>query len=55
MALAWNRSTLPRATLEELVTAAGCELRAAAGDESFVHRVDRSILRDVLVAARPQG
>jgi hypothetical protein len=55
MALAWNRNTLPRATLEELVTAAGFELRAAAGDESFVHRVDRSILRDVLVAARPQG
>ena len=55
MALAWNRNTMPRDTLESLVIEAGFELRAPEGDESFLHRVDRSILRDVLVAARPVG
>jgi SAM-dependent methyltransferase len=53
MALAWNRHTLDRAELAGLVAGAGLQLRAAADDESFVHRVDRSILRDVLVAVRP--
>lgn len=52
MALAWNRNTLPRADLAALVTGAGLEL-AAVADDAFVHRVDRAILRDVLVAARP--
>lgn len=53
MALAWNQRTLGRAELAEIVAAAGLELRTPADDESFVHRVDRSILRDVLIAARP--
>jgi hypothetical protein len=52
MALAWNRNPLARAELADLVTGAGLELRAPAED-AFVHRVDRSILRDVLVAVRP--
>jgi hypothetical protein len=55
MALAWNRHTLDRAELVALVAAAGLEPRAPADDESFVHRVDRSILRDVLVAVRPRA
>jgi SAM-dependent methyltransferase len=53
MALGWNRKTLPRAELVELVTASGFELRVDPDDSSFAHRVDRSIHRDVLVAARP--
>ncbi|MEO7429063.1 MAG: SAM-dependent methyltransferase [Acidimicrobiales bacterium] len=53
MALAWNRNTLTRAALAELVTSAGFDLRTPADDDAFVHRVDRAILRDVLVAARP--
>jgi len=53
MALAWNRRTLPRPELAALVGASGFELRADVDDDSFVHRVDRSIQRDVLVAARP--
>ncbi len=53
MALAWNRRTMARPELAELVEAAGFELRTPAGDDSFLHRVDRAILRDVLVAARP--
>lgn len=53
VALAWNRHTLPRAELAGLVTEAGLELRRPADDDAFLHRVDRAILRDVLVAARP--
>lgn len=55
MALAWNRRTLPRAELAELVAAHRFELCSSADDDSFVHRVDRAILRDVLIAARPSG
>jgi len=53
VALAWNRRTLRRPDLEDLVDAAGFELLAPAGDQAFVHRVDRAIERDVLVARRP--
>lgn len=52
IALAWNRNTLARPTLAELVAGAGLELRDSS-DDAFVHRVDRAILRDVLVAVRP--
>jgi hypothetical protein len=53
VALAWNRRTLARPALEELVVAAGFELRGPADPDAFLHRVDQSIRRDVLVAARP--
>jgi hypothetical protein len=53
MALGWNRKTLSRTELVDLVVASGFELRGDSGDSSFAHRVDRSIQRDVLVAARP--
>jgi SAM-dependent methyltransferase len=53
VALAWNRRTLPRSRLVELATDAGLEL-ADASDDRFVHRVDRSITRDVLVGRRPR-
>lgn len=55
MALAWNRHTLTRQQLVALVGSSGFELRTPPDDESFVHRVDRAILRDVLVAARPSA
>ena len=54
VALAWNRRTLPRLGLVELVTQAGLVV-VAPDDEAFVHRVDRSITRDVVVAVRPVG
>jgi hypothetical protein len=54
MALSWNRKTLGRPKLAELVERVGFELRAPADDDSFVHRVDKAILRDVLIAARPR-
>jgi hypothetical protein len=53
MALAWNRRTLARPALAELVVRHGFELVVAVDDDAFVHRVDRSITRDVLVARRP--
>lgn len=51
MALAWNRNTLARADLTALVASAGLEL-PEVDEDAFVHRVDRAILRDVLVAVR---
>jgi hypothetical protein len=50
--LAWNRRTLARPRLAALTEAAGFVV-PAPDDDSFVHRVDRSITRDVLVAIRP--
>jgi len=50
--LAWNRRTLARPRLVALAEGAGFAV-PAPDDDSFVHRVDRSITRDVLVAIRP--
>jgi hypothetical protein len=52
VALAWNRRTLARPRLRELVEEAGFSV-APVAEDAFVHRVDRAITRDVLVAARP--
>jgi SAM-dependent methyltransferase len=54
IALAWNRRTLPRPRFVDIATAAGFEV-AEATDDRFLHRVDRSILRDVLVGRRPRA
>jgi len=51
-ALAWNRRTLPRGLLADLATDAGFTVERK-DDDAFVHRVDRAITRDVLVAVRP--
>jgi SAM-dependent methyltransferase len=53
VALAWNRRTLPRPDLERLVAEAGFARRGPEDPDAFVHRVDQSIQRDVLVAVRP--
>ncbi len=55
VALAWNRRTLPRADLVALLRGAGYELCGPAEDESFLHRVDRAVTRDIVVARRPPG
>ena len=52
MALAFNRRTLPRERLVELATGSGLCVSDGA-DDRFVHRVDRSITRDVLIGSRP--
>jgi tRNA G10 N-methylase Trm11 len=51
IALAWNRRTLPRPRLVELATVAVFAV-GDADDDRFLHRVDRSITRDVLVGRR---
>ena len=53
VALAWNLRTLPRERLVAALEGADLDLRVPADDERFVHRVDRSIQRDVVVARRP--
>jgi len=55
VALAWNRKTMRREELEEIVQAAGFALARPEGDDAFVHRVDQAIERDVLLATRPPG
>lgn len=52
VALSWNLRTLPRARLAALLAEHGYEPCRPAEDEAFVHRVDRSIERDVVVARR---
>lgn len=51
-ALAWNRRTMPRGLLADLATDAGFVVDRK-DDDALVHRVDRAITRDVLVAVRP--
>jgi hypothetical protein len=53
VALSWNLRTLDRARMVERLDQQGLELVTPADDERFVHRVDRSITRDVVVARRP--
>jgi hypothetical protein len=54
MALAFNRKTLTRSALESAVVAAGfVVVESSLGPDAFVHRVDQSIDRDVVVARRP--
>jgi tRNA G10 N-methylase Trm11 len=52
-AFAWNRRVLARPRLCALAEAAGFTVLAPESDD-FVHKVDRSIMRDVLLAVRPQ-
>ncbi len=51
-ALAWNRRVLTRPRFCSLAEAVGFRVPAPEADD-FVHTVDRSITRDVLVAVRP--
>ncbi len=51
MALAWNRNVLARAKMEELLVHAGFHPLGGEPDR-FVHRVDQSILRDVIIARK---
>jgi SAM-dependent methyltransferase len=53
VALAWNTRTLPRDGLLGRLDDAGFELVGGLDDVSFLHRVDRSITRDVVLARRP--
>lgn len=54
VALSWNTKVLRREVMVMALVDAGYEVRRhAGGDDAFVHRVDRTITRDVVVAVRP--
>jgi hypothetical protein len=48
--LAWNLRTLPRPRLFALLDEAGFRLCQPEDDDAFVHKVDRAITRDLVVA-----
>lgn len=48
--IAWNTTTMPRPQLAELLTEAGLEVMDGPAWESFSHRVDAAITRDLIVA-----
>jgi SAM-dependent methyltransferase len=51
-ALSWNTRVLRRDDLASTLAGAGFEVTDVGADGGFVHRVDRSITRDVVVAVR---
>lgn len=51
--IAWNTRVLRRHDLVAMLTEARFEVTAIGADGAFVHRVDRTITRDLLVARRP--
>ena len=53
LAASWNTKVLPRAALVALLEAAGLVVLAGETYESFAHRVDQAVDRDVVVARRP--
>ena len=53
--LSWNRRTLPRRRLVEVLAAAGLAPVGDPDDEGFVHKVDRVITRDLVVARRARA
>jgi SAM-dependent methyltransferase len=54
MALGWNTHTLRRPALLEQLVAAGLEVLDVPDGVTFAHRVDRAIVRDVVLARRPR-
>jgi SAM-dependent methyltransferase len=51
--ISWNSRMLRRDALLALLEGAGFEVADVGADGSFVHRVDRTITRDLVVARRP--
>lgn len=50
--MAWNAFTIPRTQLAVLFTANGFDVLSEAPYDSFEHRVDQSIKRDIIVAIK---
>ena len=53
--IAWNNRLLRRDALAAALAGAGFEVTDVGADGRFVHRVDRTITRDLVVARRPGG
>jgi SAM-dependent methyltransferase len=54
LAMSWNTKGLGRADAVSALESAGFEVPDLGADVDFVHRVDRVITRDVVVARRPR-
>jgi SAM-dependent methyltransferase len=54
VALSWNTRILRRDDLVALLTDAGYDVQPTGDDGAFVHRVDRTITRDLVVARAPR-
>jgi len=52
IALAWNLFLIERAKMEAVLEKNGFKLAMPQGDESFVHRVDQAINRDLIVGIK---
>ena len=50
--LAWNSNVLPRAKMEQLFAEQGFDVKNEDSYLEFEHRVDQSILRDIIVAQK---
>ncbi|MCL2400250.1 MAG: hypothetical protein FWC91_10990 [Defluviitaleaceae bacterium] len=53
MVLAWNLFLISKKDMESALEKAGFKLVMPANDESFVHRVDQAIKRDVIIGTKP--
>jgi hypothetical protein len=51
--ISWNTHVVKREELAEILTRTGLEVREGAPFDSFAHRVDQAILRDLIVARKP--
>lgn len=53
LGLSWNTFGLPREELVDMLEGAGLQVKVDGPWEQFAHRVDASIRRDLVVAAKP--
>jgi SAM-dependent methyltransferase len=53
LGISWNTYVAPRAELADLLSANGFTVLDSPGYRGFEHRVDQSIIRDLLVARKP--
>lgn len=53
LALAWNTNVFPKAQFAALLEQAGFEVLLDGPYDQFAHRVDNSIMRDIIVARKP--
>ena len=52
--LSFNTNVTPRADIAEVLTTAGLDVITGPGFDSFAHRVDQAIVRDLVVARQPE-
>ena len=53
LVLAWNTNVFPKSQFAELLEQAGFEVLLDGPYDQFAHRVDHSIMRDIIVARKP--